>query len=737
MRRVMRIAAAGLSVPLLGMLPAGASEHAAGAEGPATIDYTAIEDAAARARLPEYQTIPAARPEELTPAREEQIPASLRQWTRSLGDNGSRRFSALTQIDRSNVGQLVPAWTYRSQDGAGNVQATPIVVDGVLIAPTAGRFVVGLDAATGEELWRFKPETPERMRLQDYPARRGLTFWPGLGGHGPRVFFTCGNWVYALEPKTGRPVTTFGRQGRSEVPAGGTVAPAVYQDVLIVPGYEQDVFGYHAGTGELLWTFHTVPQPGEFGHDTWDRPGTGANCWGGMALDETRGIAYVTTGSPKPNFSGVGHRGDNLFANCLIALDARTGRRLWHFQDLRHDIWDLDLPAPPNLVTLVREGRRVDAVAAVSKTGNTLLLDRVTGKPIFPFRLRRAPTTRLPGEQTAAYQPAPELPEPFARQVFLPEDVTDLSADSRLIVAGKVKLANHGWFEAFELNKPTILYGVHGGAEWTGAAVDPASGWLYVTANELPWQITVISAGGLRPKNTGTPGEAIYKSLCMACHGERKEGIGIGAPLLGLDRRFKDEEVLALLKSGRGLMPPAPPLPPEEQRALLDFLFDRDLPPEAQAGRNRKTERPTYAFSGYHKLLDPEGYPGTKPPWGTLNALDLNTGRLMWKVPLGEYPELNARGVPKTGTENFGGATVTAGGLVFAAGTRDECIRAFDAKTGEELWKYRLPFGGVAAPAIYEVNGRQFLVIAATGGGKLGLPTGDAMVAFTLPTPER
>jgi quinoprotein glucose dehydrogenase len=452
-----------------------------------------------------------------------------------------------------------------------------------------------------------------------------------------------------------------------------------------------------------------------------------------MALDEARGIAYVATGSPKPNFNGMGHHGDNLYANCVVALEARTGCKLWHFQEIRHDIWDMDIPAPPNLTTVTREGRRVDVVAQVTKLGNTLLLDRVTGQPVFPFRLRRAPASTLPGEQTSPYQPALELPEPFSRQGFEPADVTERSPEAREYIAKRVAGANTGWFTPFEEGKPTALYGVHGGAEWTGAATDPTTGCLYVSANELPWIITVFRDDPEPARDPAHPtrGEEIYQQICAQCHGPDRIGIGTAPPLRGLRHRLKDADVVALLKTGRNLMPVAPELSEPDLRALLDFLFLRDRP-AAPAG----TASPggvRWTHNGYPKLLDAEGYPGSKPPWGTLTCVDLNTGRLRWQVPLGEYAELTAQGIPKTGTENFGGAMVTGGGLVFCAGTRDQKIRAFDKETGIELWSATLPWGGYAPPATYWWNGRQYVVIAATGGGKLGPPMGDAWVAFALP----
>ena len=704
------------------------------AAGP-KVDYWAVEDAAARAKLPLYQTTPAARAEELTPHNGFPRADTFRTWTRSHGDGGSSRFSALTQINRSNVKNLQPAWTYHSKDGTGNIQCNPIIVRGVMFAPTVGQHVVAVDAVTGVEKWRFKPE--------GRPAFRGLLWWPGRDGASERLFFCAGKFLYALNPATGQPVTGFGTAGRVTLPGpapGGfgaaTAGPAIFERTIVVPGFEKDVWGFDAVTGEQRWTFHTVPHPGEFGYETWDRPeGNGANCWGGMAMDEQRGIAFITTGSPKPNFIGMGHRGDNLFANCLVALDVRTGNRLWHFQEIPHDIWDLDLPAPPVLSTITRDGRRVDVVAAVSKTGNTLLLDRVNGKPVFPFRLRRAPTSTVPGELTAPYQADLELPQPFARQEYTLADAPTRTPEVSEWALERLKSAQFGWFLPVSDRKVTVFYGVHGGAEWTGACTDPTTGRLYVSANEVPWVMSLINWDEPKrdPKAPPTRGQQLYELTCAQCHGTNRNGIGVAPPLRGLQHRLKDADVVALLKTGRGLMPVAPPMSEPDLKALLDFLFVRDVPVLAETAPKVRPERPQFTQNSFTRFLDPEGYPACKPPWGTLNCLDLNTGKLLWKVPLGEHEELTRQGVPKTGTENFGGAIVTAGGLVFCAGTKDGKLRAFDTETGEELWSAKLPWGGYAPPATYEVNGRQFVVIAAGGGGKLGGPTGDAYVAFALP----
>lgn len=680
------------------------------------------------ATAPEFVTIPAADSKELTAANGWPALESYRTWTRSLGGPTSNRYSVLNQINRENVKNLRRVWTYHSGDGPGNMQCNPIVVGDTLFAPTTGKHVVALNAATGEERWRFSPVLGNS--LEEMPARRGLLYWPGENQAPARLLFAAGKWIYALDPATGKPLPSFGEDGRSALPTSGTAGGAVWRHIFIIPGYFGDVFGYDVITGRLLWRFRTIPEPGEFGAETWEKREKGANCWSGISLDESRGIAYVSTGSPKPNFNGSGHRGDNLFSNCVIALDAATGKRLWHFQEIRHDIWDLDIPAPPNLVTVRHDGRMVDAVAQVTKIGNTLLLDRVSGKPLFPFRLRRAPASTLPGEKTAPYQPSVELPEPFVKHVFTftRDDITTRTPEAHRFVADAVASAKLGeWFAPLAPGTNTVYFGINGGGEWTGASFDPTTGRLYVTANELPWMLSMAQDDDPPPLEPATTGEKVYQQSCASCHGPTRMGMTLAPHLRGLRHRMTDEQFLALLQTGRRLMPPITGLTDTQKTALLDFLFARDRPAVAA----NSGIPPRYLPSG-RRLLDHEGYPGINPPWGTLNCLDLNTGKIVWQVPLGQYAGLAKAGGPKTGTENYGGATVTAGGLVFCGGTRDATFRAFDAGSGEELWSAPLPNDGSTPPTTYEVNGRQFVVIAAPGVRMLGGPSGDAWVAFAL-----
>jgi len=696
-----------------------------------------LESAAERAALPEFRTIPAATPAELTPAIPVH-PESFTGWTRSQGDAGSRRYSALTQIDRSNVSQLAVAWTYHSKDGDRNIQCTPIVVDGVMFAPTAGRAMVALDAATGAELWRFQTEQPAHPGLEDEPARRGLIYWPGDDQSAPRIIFGSGRWIYSLDPRNGKPLSDFGDAGRTPIPTGATVGGAIYKGVFVTSGLYGDIYGYSVRDGRQLWRFHTVPEGDEFGADTWKGSGKGeANCWGGLSIDEDRGIVVAAIGAPQTNFIGVERLGDDLYGDCVLALDALTGKRLWYFQNLHHDIWDLDNSGSPNLVTIVRDGRKIDAVTCVSKAGILMLLDRTSGKPIFPVRERRAPVSILPGERTAPYQPDPELPEKISDMAFHPDDVTTRTPAAHDFVQNLVNRSTAGWFQPFVAGQPNLFMGTRGGGEWSGAAVDLPTGRLYVSSNHIPSRVTVFLAneGSRDPAYPPSAGEKIYLQNCAVCHRPDRAGQGMIPPLIGLQSRMDDAAVTAILRTGRNAMPPAPYLKDETRKDLLDFLFRRNQPPQKKAGGGAggKKPRTAYAYDGYNFLTDQDGYPGIKPPWGLLNCYDLNTGKILWRVPLGEYPELIKQGLPPTGAQNLGGATVTAGGVVFCAGTADQLIRAFDADTGKELWRAKLPWAGYAAPAIYSVHGREFVVITATGGGKVGGPTGDAYVAFALP----
>jgi quinoprotein glucose dehydrogenase len=696
-------------------------------------DYWAVEDAKEREKLPLYKIIPAARSDQLTPANGCPKPETFLTWHRSHGDNGGMRYSALDQINRQNVTNLQQTWIYHSGDGSNNLQCNPIVVRDLMIAPTAGRFMVGVNAENGKEMWRFKP--------QGRPAFRGLIYWPGSGSAKERVMFCAGKHLYALDPVTGEVIASFGETGRTLLPGraqgdfgAATAGPAIFKEIIVVPGFEKDVWGFDVVTGKLLWTFHTVPHPGEFGYETWDQTEEyAANCWTGMALDDVRAIAFISTGGAKPNFIGVGHLGDNLFANCLIALDARTGQRLWHFQEIPHDLWDRDISAPPNLATVTCEGKRVDVVAVTTKNADTLLLDRVTGKPIFPFRMRRAPTSDLPGEVTAPYQPDLELPERFGKMEFTAQDLTDRTPEAAEFAAAQFKSVTTGFFRPASLGHPNLYWGMDGGAEWSGACVDPQTGCLYVSANNLGWMISVFRDDDPPEESSGpkSRGRIVYETACAQCHGLNKMGIGVAPPLRGLRFRLSDAEIMRQVRTGTNGMTAFPNMSQADLQAVTDYLLlrDRTTPPP-----NMKSERPRYSFTGYPRFLDNEGYPASKPPWGTLNCLDLNTGKLVWKVPLGEYPELAAQGIPKTGTENYGGAIATAGGLLFCSGTRDAKIRAFDKRTGAELWSGKLPWVGSAPPTTYSINGRQFVVIASTGN-KLGKQNeyGDAYVAFALP----
>lgn len=706
-------------------------QDAANAEPLAIPPAWAGDSTEVRKELPERITVPAADPQSLTPASGWPPQDYFHQWTRSHGNSANTRYSALTGINKDNVASLRVAWTYHSGDlraeWGRNLQANPIIVDRMMIAPTIGHALVAVNAATGEEIWRFQPDERWVGREGEYTAQRGLVYWQGDSQHPGRVYFNAGQHLYCLEARSGHPVPTFGEGGRTRTGVVA-VAGAIYRDVIVVPSKsESAIFGYDIHTGLLRWRFNTVPQLGERNYDPQGGTRWNAFCWGGLALDESRGLVFFGLSDPNldagSNISG--HLTRNLYANCVLALQAETGEYVWHFQEMPHDIWDTDIPSPPILVTVEREGRQVDAVAALTKMGNTLLLDRTTGRPLFDFRMRRAPVSALPGVKTWPYQPDPELPEPFADVEFHPSDVTERSPEAHAAVLKQIEGATWGRFQPFQKPDQKVVYfGVHGGADWPGGCFDPETATVYVSANHIPWTWSVTDYRRIRGERFGE-GAAVYSRTCAVCHGPDRRGIGNASSLVGLGQRYTDRSrVEEIIRKGTGNMPPVTGIEDRDIQRLLQYLYAEGEPPEGG--------EPEFVYSGLKRLRDHEELPGSKPPWGTLAAIDLNSGRIRWQVPLGEHPGAPDE-IQPTGVENFGGPVVTAGGLVFCAGTKDHLIRAFDKDTGAELWRHQLPFGGYAPPTVYSIDGRPYVVIAASSGGNPGGRLGDTYVAFTLP----
>lgn len=588
-------------------------------------------------------------------------------WPNVGNDKEGTRYSTLNQINTANVGTLTVAWTYHTGDaGQGTtIECTPLVIDGVMYVTTVLTKAVALNAATGEELWKFDPYAG----MAKLPSRasggvnRGVAYWSDGQPNGERrIFLGLGDArLIALDAKTGKPDPAFGTKGEVDLRVGlekdvatrsygPTSAPMVYRDVVIVgfsndetsPAAPGDNRAFDVRTGKEVWRLHAIPRDGEPGSETWPEGGWknrgGANAWGGFTLDSAKGILFCGTGSATSDFYGADRKGDNLFANCTLAIDALTGKRIWHFQSLHHDLWDHDIPCPPVVMTVQHDGKTVEAVAQVTKTGFCYLLDRATGKPLFGVKEVPAAVSDMPDEQASATQPVPLKPPPFARQEVTEDDVTNISPDAHAYALKLLKSIRHDrWAPPSEAGT-LVVPGYHGGATWAGASCDPATGILYVNSNNVP-------------------------------------------------------AVAAMKKNNKG----------------------------------------GYNLGGYLRFLDAENYPALKPPWGNITAIDLNKGEFAWQIVFGEFPELTKRGVPQTGTENFGGTIVTAGGLVFIGGTMDEKFHAFDKTNGKLLWDYKLDAGGYATPSTYMVKGKQYVVIAAGGGGKLRTKSGDSFVVFALP----
>lgn len=689
-------------------------------------------------------------------------------WPTYGGNKAGNRYSPLDQINTGNVQDLQVAWMYdasekpdpnnpgRSRNRA--IQCQPIVVNGILYGTTPELKLFALKAGTGEQLWKFEPSKSDKLN-----SNRGVVYWEE--GTDKRILYTVGSSLYAINAQNGEIIKSFGVNGKVDIHEGlqtnmdhdvsvlsvnATSPGIVFKNTFILgsavsesgdaaPGH---IRAFDAVTGKLKWVFHTIPQPGEFGYDTWPKDAYkkigAANNWSGMSLDEKRGIVYFGTGSPASDFYGGDRKGTNLFANCIMALDAETGKMKWYYQTIHHDLWDRDHPSPPNLTTIKHKGKKVDVLVQSTKDGLVYVLDRDKGTSIFPVEERPVPTNGLPGEHPFPTQRYPSKPLPLSKQIFTENDITDLSPEAHAYVKERYqKIKTNNKF-APPSTTGTLLFGYSGGAEWGGNAVDP-DGIFYQNANEEPWELIMMDAAQKKSDIPRTAGNTLYMTNCSACHGQDRKGSGNELPsLVDIGKKLNAASIKSILKTGSGRMPSFSHLSDKEHDAIIAFLLNTEKDQKTIVNTETKAPvkkggfpyTPAYVSKTWQRFTDQDGYPGIKPPWGTLNAIDLNTGEYLWRVPLGEYPELAKKGIPTTGTDSYGGPLATAGGLVFIAGTKDEKIRAFDKKTGKVVWEYQLPAGGFATPISYEIDGKQFIVIAA-GGGR-GQKLGGNYIAFAL-----
>ncbi|HLA59846.1 MAG TPA: PQQ-binding-like beta-propeller repeat protein [Puia sp.] len=667
------------------------------------------------------------------------------EWPTFGHDASNNKFFPLASINTTNVSQLREAWRIEDSADLAGLYMNPVMLGNKLIGLMPSSQLLAFDPVSGKVLWSFKPDTSNISNWS-----KGITGHPGRNGNPDQVFFIFGGTLYAINAETGKVMEGFGKNGRVDfyeglglpdsmrnlVQVSSNAPGVVYKDLFIVgckvpdelPSTSGDIRAFNIHTGKLEWVFHTIPKVGEFGAETWPpdarQKNGGANCWAGMALDEKRGIVYVPTASPSFDFYGADRPGQNLFANCLLALDAKTGKRIWHFQTTHHDLWDRDNGSPPNLVTVERNGKKIDAVALVTKMGYLFMFDRETGESLFEINEVPVDTvSSMPGEKPWPTQPIPVNP-PFARQGYR-EEFYGPSAEWVKGEIGKNKY-HTGIYEPPSMAGSIILPTAHGGANWGGASVNPQTNLLFVNATDIPWILKLTDLKKIRANNE-LDGKTLYMTHCKSCHGADMRG-GVGPNISIRVKKYSNDRVANIIRKGAPPMPAFSYLSAQQIASIVAHVRDTTIQQQHEVAGVPQNNEP-FGFNGYDFYLDSLENPAIKPPFGTMSAINLNNGEIVWQVPLGEYEKFRKQGISNSGSFNRGGGIATAGGLIFIGATEDGMFRAFDQRTGSILWEYQLPGMASSIPSTYSVNDKQYVVVAVSGNEKFK----GGYIAFALP----
>ncbi|MDA0347047.1 MAG: pyrroloquinoline quinone-dependent dehydrogenase [Verrucomicrobia bacterium] len=689
-------------------------------------------------------------------------PSDYSTWSAYAGSADAAQYSSIDQINTSNVGRLELAWSFSTEDNNLYFFA-PLVVENRAYVLAKNNSIVAIDASNGKEVWTHTLE-PGTVAI----TNRGINYWESKDRSDRRLFFASDHFLRALDAETGTTINSFGKDGSVNLkeglgrdPDSFTIVQSrspgrVFEDLLILgsatnEGYGSapgDVRAYDVRTGKLVWSFHTIPHPGEFGHETWPEDAWktvgGANVWTEFTLDVQRKIVYLPVASAKYNFYGADRAGTNLYSNCLVALDARTGERIWHFQFIHHDIWDYDPATAPKLLTVEHQGEMIDVVAQATKQGFVYVFDRVSGIPLWPIEERKVPIgTEMPRETLWPTQPFPTVPPPFARQTFTVDDLNPyIETEERAKFFDYVQGArNEGLFTPPGRGDTIQMPGNNGGANWGGGAVDPKAGMLYVVSKDHPAILKLEPDRAQTippPENPELRGSYLYDVHCHNCHTtSAQENAMAVSSLVGVTDKLNDQQILNIIKQGQGPMPGNPSISESDMQLLVDYLKHPTPILKLLGNETVQLENNARFVSGFGLVRASNGLSLIGPPWTTITAYDLNEGTIKWQIPLGEVPELAAKGIRNTGSVyQKVGPVVTAGGLLFA-GSKDKKVRAFDSKTGELLWEREVSNGVEGIPAVYQVGGRQYILFCASSQSGLSRDSEVIIkgeyIAFALP----